>query len=1391
MATGVMVGRGYVSIRPEFEGDWSRSISARASRSGSQGGSAFSKAFSTAIGAGMKGIVGGLGTALAAGLAPAAAGAAAIVPALTTAGAAAGALKLGLSGVGDAFKAAFANSGAQASSAASATKAVEAAQRGLANAQRSLADAQVQAAERVRDAQEQVADAERDLADAQREARDVQGELTAARLEATRALEDMNQRLAGARLDEREAVQRLEEAEKELKAAQAKPGTDPKDLEELEIRYERAKLNLEAQRTETQRLADDTAKANKAGIEGSDQVTAAKERIADANRSVADQERALAEAQAGVDQARAEGQRQIEDAQRAVADAAQAVADAQTAAAAQASAFDQAMAKLAPNARSFVTAVQGLAPAWNAMKLGVQQQLFEGLDSTITGLGRTTIPILRENLTETAGVWNQIAKNAAAGITEMAKTGLLDQILAGATANLKVFENTPKQIITAFGQLAVAAQPAFNQLMTGAAGAIKSFTDGIAKSFASGGLEQAITTAFDLLSQLGGILGDALGAVGNIMKAASDAGGQALAVVGSLFEELRRITAMPEVQSALRTTFAAIAQIAAAIAPVIGSILQAVLPLVAALAPVIAQIAQALGPALSQLATALGAALLPIVEALNPILSVLMDAIVQVVQAITPLLQPLGEYIGLIVQALLPALQPLLDIVVQVVDVLVGPLNEIIQALIPYAELFGEVIGQVFGALEPLIAPLVDIVGYLAEVFAGLYVQMVQTFIQVIVPLLPVFTDLVGLVVTLALQVLSALMPSLDELIGAGLQLLDAFLPLLPSLAGLATLLLELAVAVLPVILPPLINLAGFLVSGLASGISAVVGWVASLVTWLRENLGPAFRWLNDEVIQPVWRGIQEAIRVAWEQGIRPVFRFIRDGVAGVGTAMRNARDKVIKPVWDAIVSIVVGAYDKGIRPAFDALKTAVGKVSGAFDDARKAIKTAWDKLEGIAKKPVSFVINTVYNRGIVAVWNKIASAFGAPELKEFHPKGFARGGVWNSILPGYTPGRDVHRFVSPTGGALDLSGGESIFRPEFTRAVGSKFVNGMNYLARSGGAARIREALAPVLGGNPRTPTDRSLRYAGGGIYPHQAFADGGIFGWIGDAASTVAGAGSAVWNKVKEGASWLADTLEASARAGVNAVVDPILKSFPGMDTSIGQLIRHIPDKILDALFGYSESADKKGAGGIGGPRIQAALTWAKKQDGKPYLWGGVGPQGFDCSGLMGAIENVIRGVTPNSRRWATGAFSGKTAPPGWVYHGDSAFRVGITNRGVGHTAGTLGKTAVESRGGDGVVIGKGARGYNSSLFTDWYGFQPGKYDQGGWLQPGWNFNGLGTPEPVLTPHQLRTLEGAAAVGVAAGQGSSVTYEINARTADFTVADLERVQRVQEARARVGRPR
>lgn len=114
------------------------------------------------------------------------------------------------------------------------------------------------------------------------------------------------------------------------------------------------------------------------------------------------------------------------------------------------------------------------------------------------------------------------------------------------------------------------------------------------------------------------------------------------------------------------------------------------------------------------------------------------------------------------------------------------------------------------------------------------------------------------------------------------------------------------------------------------------------------------------------------------------------------------------------------------------------------------------------------------------------------------HGHGYASGGV----LPGYTPGRDVHQFFSPTAGWLGLSGGEAIMVPEWTRSVGGpQAVAAMNKAARAG-------------------------RTSGG-----QGFADGGVF-----AAAGGVGFGDAV--------------------GSLKAAADEIAYAFRGADFGYGEL-------------------------------------------------------------------------------------------------------------------------------------------------------------------------------------------------------------------------------------------
>ncbi|MFC8520817.1 phage tail tape measure protein [Streptomyces sp. NPDC057257] len=448
--------------------------------------------------------------------------------------------------------------------------------------------------------------------------------------------------------------------------------------------------------------------------------------------------------------------------------------------------------------------------------------------------------------------------------------------------------------------------------------------------------------------------------------------------------------------------------------------------------------------------------------------------------------------------------------------------------------------------------------------------------------------------------------------------------------------------------------------------------------------LGGWAMWLWRNAVSPVIAFLVAGFRLWWA-GTKIVFGYFVGGLKTVGGWAMWLWKNAISPALAGARSVISTVYNSGIKPVLSALRTAIGKTGDAFGAAKDAIKIAWDKVKGIAKAPVEFVVNTVYGK-LRGVWNTVAGAFGAPKLPAYH---FATGGV----LPGYTPGRDVHLAA--------LSGGEAVMRPEWTRAVGPGYVNMMNAAARSGGVTGVQRAL-----GLP-------------------AFADGGIFGWV-------KGAASKGVDLAKSGVKWLKDGVKASALAGLNSVVKPLINKISGSASLYRSMITGVPKKMLSTILDFSDKADKKlEAAGIGGKGYKAGLAWARTQAGKPYQWGGNGDPSWDCSGLVSAVESVIRGQKPH-RRWATGAFSGATAPPGWVLHAASPYKIGVTNKGVGHTAGTLNGVNVESRGGDGVVIGAGARGYRNSLFTDWYGFKGYARGTRG-AAPGWAWVGELGPELV----------------------------------------------------------
>ncbi|WP_300680764.1 hypothetical protein [Nocardioides sp.] len=216
-----------------------------------------------------------------------------------------------------------------------------------------------------------------------------------------------------------------------------------------------------------------------------------------------------------------------------------------------------------------------------------------------------------------------------------------------------------------------------------------------------------------------------------------------------------------------------------------------------------------------------------------------------------------------------------------------------------------------------------------------------------------------------------------------------------------------------------------------------------------------------------------------------------------------TAMGKAIEQVSDQLKG---KRRDTFIKDAIVDLKTQLPAASAS---GRKQIQGLIDRLNGLRKKRfVDIQLNGIpkATTDIHVLQAQLAKLNGTKAttyidvVKRSYdskraglPQNEALGGVLSfadgGTMPGYTPGRDVHHFTSPTGGELNLSGGEAVMRPEWTAAVGTEYVDWANHMARTSGVEGLRAAL----GAPPAHMAAPSLsgRFAAGGVV---GFASGGV---------------------------------------------------------------------------------------------------------------------------------------------------------------------------------------------------------------------------------------------------------------------------------------------------------
>lgn len=188
------------------------------------------------------------------------------------------------------------------------------------------------------------------------------------------------------------------------------------------------------------------------------------------------------------------------------------------------------------------------------------------------------------------------------------------------------------------------------------------------------------------------------------------------------------------------------------------------------------------------------------------------------------------------------------------------------------------------------------------------------------------------------------------------------------------------------------VNAAWLVIRGIFQLISSVITNV----------LGPAFTWLYEKVIKPVFDNIGKVIGWVWDNTIKRIIDawvWIFQNV--LGPAVSWLYETIIKPAFDGIGRAISWVWANTIKPVFDTMTGFIQKtIPKAFEDGVGFIKTAWDKIQEIAKAPIRFVINTVINDGLIGAFNTIASILpGIDKLPRVAlPPGFRDGGYTGNV---------------------------------------------------------------------------------------------------------------------------------------------------------------------------------------------------------------------------------------------------------------------------------------------------------------------------------------------------------------------------------------------------------
>lgn len=784
--------------------------------------------------------------------------------------------------------------------------------------------------------------------------------------------------------------------------------------------------------------------------------------------------------------------------------------------------FEEAMSKLPHSVAEVARAFRTIKPAMDEMKRAVQDNLLEGLRPGIEQALGNLFPSISKGMQGLASEWNQSLKAALGELgSEEAGAGMAN-IMQNVVEMGKNMQPVIANLLRAFGSLADQGAnwlPKLGNWISRITEGFADWAEGLREINEETGLskfDEKMARSVVAAQALGDIFGGIGRTIGNITMAAFENSG---GLVGGMAESMQDLADYTSRGNEGWENIVAFMDSAGRAAGLLSGILKPLLGAITDIGVALFEVGAGAAPGIADLATALDTALDPIKGLGNDFGRNIGDAL----GSFAPVLASLGTALAPVISSLGTGLSAMLTPLGNILSDLSPKVEDLGAAFAPLLQYAGESIGEIFEGLAPYIETTLNLLTALMEPLAQIFEYIGPIFREALLALAPIFTGhdaavqallanlgpvidalgegLLGTVEALRpalksigdafgaiIESLAPLLPVIGEVVevafAALIDVINWLTPLIPPIAEAFATVVEYAVqALIPVIraiLEVFQHVWPIVASVVQGAISFILPILKGLIGFVVNVIFPAFMGLLNNIIIPVFTTIGQIIGTIINGVVIPIFH-------GIVTVVREVLGPIFSWLWEKIISPVFSWIGDKIGDVFGwmgdffrgPVKDSLDWLGGAFEDVRDFITDVWNGLKKVFSDPITFLIETVINKGVVGGWNSVMGLINKKEEWGLEPIAvpsemrFARGGV----LPGYSPGYDDHHFYSRTGGHLHLSGGEAIMRPEWTRAVGGpKAVEAMNSDAKSGKLASRPQIRA----------------HSDGGVIDH--FASGGI---------------------------------------------------------------------------------------------------------------------------------------------------------------------------------------------------------------------------------------------------------------------------------------------------------